>query len=444
MTEDLRVRESVQPTQRSAARAWLVTVMLVLLALVNWGDKAVLGLVAVPLMKDLGIGPAEYGLLASSLYFLFSASAVTAGFLANRIATKWLLFGMVVIWSICQFSIWLAPTFAMVLASRILLGFGEGPSAGLSFHAAAKWFRDEERNVPIALQNVGAFGGIAVAAPGVTYVATTWGWHWAFFAVGIAGIVWLVAWLFIGKEGPYSASPKSAESAAAADSVLVGSFRAPYGKLMLSRTFIGCCCVSLAAYWALAIVSAWLPTYLQIARGYSPASAAQIVMGVSLSAIVFLVTEAFATNILMKRGVGTRVARGVMAAGSTAVAGVFILLGTFATAGTLQIVLLCIGFGLGLVTFTTGAVMISEFVPVLQRGAVLGIYVAIITSAGIFAPTIFGGIVQAQGSTEAGYQMALTVSGVVVIVGGLIGLVLIDPKRDANRIFKLMRPTVSA
>ena len=162
--------------------------MLVLLALVNWGDKAVLGLVAVPLMKDLGIGPAEYGLLASSLYFLFSASAVTAGFLANRIATKWLLFGMVVIWSICQFSIWLAPTFAMVLISRILLGFGEGPSAGLSFHAAAKWFRDEERNMPIALQNVGAFGGIAVAAPGVTYVATTWGWHWAFFAVGVAEI----------------------------------------------------------------------------------------------------------------------------------------------------------------------------------------------------------------------------------------------------------------
>ncbi|GAC1369645.1 MAG: hypothetical protein NVSMB43_04430 [Pseudarthrobacter sp.] len=61
----------------------------------------------------------------------------------------------------------------------------------------------------MALQNVGAFGGIAVAAPGVTYVASEWGWQWAFFAVGAAGVVWLVAWFFIGKEGPNSVGVNS-------------------------------------------------------------------------------------------------------------------------------------------------------------------------------------------------------------------------------------------
>ena len=151
---------------RSSSRAWLVTTMLILLALVNWMDKAILGLVAVPLMSDLGIGPGEYGTLASAIYFLFSLSAVCAGFLANRMTTKWLLFWMVAIWSVCQFATWLAPTFAIILIMRVLLGLGEGPSAGRSFHAGAKRFRDHERNIPIALQNIGAFGGLAVA-PGL-------------------------------------------------------------------------------------------------------------------------------------------------------------------------------------------------------------------------------------------------------------------------------------
>ncbi|MET0977789.1 MAG: MFS transporter, partial [Paeniglutamicibacter terrestris] len=212
------------------------------------------------------------------------------------------------------------------------------------------------------------------------------------------------------------------------------AIRVPYRRILLSRSFIGVCSVGLAAYCALAVMSAWLPTYLQKAHGYAPMNAAQIIMAISLSAIVFLITEATATNLLMKRGVGTRVARGFMAAGSTLVAGLFIILVNFTAVGTLQVVVLCIGFGLGLVTFTTGAVMISEFVPVLQRGAVLGLYVAIITSAGVFAPAIFGWIVAAQGTPAAGYGAALTVTGVVVVVGGILGLAFIDPPREATRI----------
>ncbi|MFB7575939.1 MFS transporter [Streptomyces sp. NPDC056165] len=409
--------------------------MLVLLALVNWADKAVLGLVAVPLMADLGIGPGKYGMLASAIYFLFSLSAVGAGFLANSRSVKWLLLGMVALWSVCQFSIWLAPTFGVILISRILLGLGEGPSAGLSFHAAGKWFRDHERNVPVALQNVGSFGGIAVAAPGLTWVISNHDWHWAFFTVGIAGLAWMAIWFFVGKEGPFSGASKAAATESVFDSVA----RVPYRHLLLSRTFIGAAAVGLAAYWALAIVSAWLPAYLRQAQGYTAEHASNIVMSVSLTAILFLVTQAFATQAMMKRGVSTRIARGFMASGSVAIAGVFIMLGESIAPGPAQTVVLCIGFGLGLVTFTTSAVLISEFVPVLQRGAVLGIYVATITLSGVICPSVFGWIVEAAGPDAYGYKMALLVSGALVLSGGLTGLALVNPPREAARIALLLR-----
>lgn len=450
-TLDGVVPTQLPPVEYSKRRAWAVSIMLVLLALVNWADKAVLGLVAVPLMEDLSISPEQYGVLASAIYFLFSASAIAGGFLANRIATRWLLVGIVIIWSLTQFSIWLAPTFAIVLISRIVLGLGEGPSAGLSFHAAAKWFKDDERNLPTALQNVGSFGGIAVAAPLVTLIAMKFNWHWAFFAVGCAGVIWLILWLFVGKEGPYSPGGTSEETEAIVsneaessnDSVDIGlsqtTLRVPYRKIFFSRTFIGTCCVSFAAYWSLAIVSAWLPTFLNITSGYGMTVAANIVAIVSLTAIVFLVGEALLTTWLMKRGTSSRIARGFMASGTTLIAGIFILLSAAIPGGILQIVLTALGFGMGLVSFTTGSVIISEFVPGRQRGAAQGTYVGIITSAGFIAPLVFGSIVGAGATPGAGYFTAFMISGIIVAIGGLLGLLLIHPTKDVERMTRFLR-----
>lgn len=437
--------------ERSAVRAWLVSVMLVLLALVNWADKAVLGLVAVPLMKDLNLSPEQYGLLASAIYFLFSASAIGAGFLANRVATRWLFVGMVVIWSLTQFSIWLAPSFAIILISRIILGLGEGPSAGLSFHAVAKWFKDDDRNIPTALQNVGSFGGIAVAAPVVTYIATNHDWHWAFFAVGVSGVIWLVLWLIIGREGPYSPegtkSQKVESDLEAEKSDGIQLFetnkRVPYRMLFGSRTFIGVCCVSFAAYWALAIVAAWLPTYLNITGGLGMTGSANIVALVSITAIVFLVSEAALTTGLMKRGVSSRVARGFMSAGTTLTAGLFILGSTMVPAGVVQLLMICLGFGMGLVSFTTGSVIISEFVPVLQRGAAQGTYVGIITSAGVIAPMAFGAIVGASHESGSGYATAFVVTGFIVAIGGVLGLLLIHPERELAKVIINLQDEIS-
>jgi len=436
MSVQVQAPSSDPEIERSKLRAWLVSVMLVFLMLVNWADKAVLGLVAVPLMEDLGISNSEYGLLSSAIYFLFSASAVGAGFIANRRSVKWMLFIMVALWSLTQFSIWLAPTFGLILISRIVLGLAEGPSAGLGFHAASKWFRDHERNLPTAIQNVGSFSGIAIAAPALTWIITRYSWHWAFFAVAVVGLVWMVLWYFIGKDGPYDGSSKET---GADVSVFEGGARVAYRHLLLSKTFVGTVCIGLAAYWALAIVSAWLPSYLRVANGYSASSAANIVMAISLTAIFFLLTEAFATQRLMNRGVSSRIARGWMAAGSVTIGGVCILITATMASGMAQNIMLCLGFGLGLVTFTTGAVLISEFVPVLQRGAVLGIYVAIITLSGIVSPTVFGAIIDLYGSdASGGYRAAFVVSGALILVCGIVGFCLINPPREAVRIAAML------
>ncbi|ALG83229.1 hypothetical protein [Gordonia phthalatica] len=65
--------------------------MLLLFMLINFGDKAILGLAAKPLIADLGLTAEQYGLLSSGFFALFSISAIVVGFVANRVRSKVLL-----------------------------------------------------------------------------------------------------------------------------------------------------------------------------------------------------------------------------------------------------------------------------------------------------------------------------------------------------------------
>src|SRR5579871_2362420 len=84
-------------------RAWIVVALLFFYSIINFFDKLVLGLAAVPIMKELQLTPAQYGLVASSFYWLYAASGVVVGlFFVNRIKSKRLLMILVAIWSIAQ------------------------------------------------------------------------------------------------------------------------------------------------------------------------------------------------------------------------------------------------------------------------------------------------------------------------------------------------------
>src|ERR1700761_3718396 len=90
---------AAQPTPKGA---WGITFLLFLYMLVNFADKIVVGLAGVPIMADLKLEPEQFGWLGSAFFFLFSLSAVAVGFLANRVATRWVLLALALIWALAQ------------------------------------------------------------------------------------------------------------------------------------------------------------------------------------------------------------------------------------------------------------------------------------------------------------------------------------------------------
>ena len=248
--------DSAQPPKE----AWLIVVLLFLFMLVNFADKAVIGIAAVPIMNELQLSPRQFGLLGSSFYLLFAVSAVVTGFIVNRIQTRWALLVMGLVWALTQFPMIGTVGFATITACRIALGAGEGPAYPVALHSTYKWFPNELRTLPTAIIAQGAGIGIMLALPLLNWVIVHYSWHWAFGVLGIAGLAWSAAWAALGREGPLTA-------AAAADAE-PRSARIAYAELLLSPTIVATWCASFGAQWGLSQALSWQGAFLIKGLGF--------------------------------------------------------------------------------------------------------------------------------------------------------------------------------
>lgn len=411
--------------ERVDKRRWLIVALLFSFMLINFADKAVLGLSAAPIIAELNLTHAQFGQVGSSFFLFFSISAVLVGFLVNRVSSKWTLTGMGLIWAIAQLPMMLMSGLPLLLLNRVVLGAGEGPAFPVALHALYKWFPDERRPLPTSIVSLGGAVGSGIAAPAITYVILTQSWHAAFGVLGFIGLAWVLVWFAVGREGPLTTSaPAGADPRA---------FRLPYLRLLTCRTVIGTVISGFSAYWLLTLAVVWLPSYLNKGAGYSPTQVGWIVTLPALFQILAIPAISSFSERLKRRGVSSRLSRGAACAGSVLVAGAMIFLLPFARGEVLPILCTAVGFGIGSITFILGPVIVSEVTPVAQRGAVLGINGAVATLAGVFAPAVMGNIVDVGANATEGFRTGFVIAGALVMVGALIGLVLIHPEADARR-----------
>ncbi|MGA9955473.1 MAG: MFS transporter [Bradyrhizobium sp.] len=417
---------TAQPTPKGA---WRIAFLLFLFMLLNFADKIVVGLAGVPIMTDLKLEPDQFGLLGSSFFFLFSISAIAIGFLANRIAARWVLLTLALIWALAQFPMVNNIGFTTLLICRVILGAGEGPAAAVAAHAIYKWFPDEKRTLPTAVLSQGSAFGIIIAVPALNWLIVNYNWHYAFGALGVAGLIWAVAWLALGQEGPLVPA-----SVAAAEEQ-----RIPYFQLLTSRTFIGCCAASFGAYWALSLGFTWFTPFIVKALGFSQQQAGLISILPWIFGSVVVLTTGWISQVLMARGFSTRGARGVLGTIPLIAGGIILAFVPYVDGARLQIALLVAGSGLSGSIYVVCAPMISEFTPVSQRSAVISIYGAIYTLAGILAPSVTGNLIQNASGLFEGYMAGFTINAVILVVSGLLGLLLLWPNTERERLLGAVR-----
>jgi MFS family permease len=409
----------------SPARAWSIALMLALMMLVNFLDKVVLGLVSVPMMRELHLSSTEFGVIGGSLNWLFSISAVLGGLVANRASTKWLLLMMAAAWALLQLPMLVATSIWGVIACRVLLGASEGPASPVAVHALYKWFPDEKRNLPVAVLHQGSALGLLVAGLGIPVVSAHWGWRANFFVLAALGALWCFAWLVFGSEGRLITRTHAVHHA-----------RLPYARLLTDRTVLGTFAGHFAANWILAMTLTWIPTWLQLGMGYEAHAAGRMfALFVVITAPVSLGLAALSQR-LLARGVPSRLGRGAFVAASLAVAGV--LIAALALPGLpslAKFVLLTLGSGMTLVMYSIGPAILGEVTPDSQRGGILALSNGFSSLAGLAAPIVTGMLIDETGGSMArGFEEACFACGIVLLACGVLCAFFLDPQRSSARL----------
>lgn len=416
--------KSARASNATPKGAWTVTFLLFLFMLVNFADKIVVGLAGVPIMTDLKLAPEQFGLLGSSFFFLFSISAIVVGFIVNKVPTRWVLLALATVWALAQFPMVGTVSFTTLLICRVVLGAGEGPAFSVAAHAVYKWFPDEKRTLPTAILSQGSAFGVILAVPALNWVIVNHSWHYAFGALGVVGLIWVCAWLALGKEGPL----EDTQALTAAEP------KVPYLQLLTSRTFIGCVAATFGAYWALSLGLTWFTPFIVKGLGFSQSQAGFISILPWVFGATIVILTGWISQVMMAHGYNTRAARGVLGSVPLVIGGLILAIMPHVNGAGLQIALLVVGSGLCGAIYVVCPPMLGEFTPTSQRGAILAIYGALYTLAGIVAPAVMGAMIQRAGSAIDGYMTGFTINAAIMIGSGLLGLLLLWPNTERARL----------
>lgn len=422
-----------QPKARSFRfYKWSAISFLFLLGVINFADKTIIGFAAVPIMKDLGLSHEQFGLVGSAFFWFFSISALVVGRLSDRFRTKTLLAGMASVWSIMQFVTVFIGTLPQLVATRVILGASEGPSYNLSMHATAKWLPQSQRGFGFSLVTIGSALGPALAAPIILYFIFNFGWRSAFILLGVVGAIWVAAWLKFSKDSPESVGMESPEGATPAGRKKKSIAWRHLMPAIFSRDFILVALSGFTSYWGLAMLIVWVPSYLEEVRHITHGQA-QIYESLPwlAGAIASLVICAFADSVF-RRTQSSRKSRvyimGVVGIISAVCWYLFV-----AVPGTgMAVVFLVLAAALGSPGYPLGNAIVSDMVLPEHRGTMLGVLLAVATSAGLIAPAVSGALIQAGGTMSAGYMHAFALMAGINLVTTVLFLIGVRPPKPGT------------
>jgi MFS family permease len=415
----------VQGGPANGARAWSIAVLLFFFSMVNFADKLVIGLAAVPLIKEFGLTPAQFGKVGSSFFLLYAISGTIVGlFIVRRSSPKWLLVALVTIWTLAQLPVIFGGSIAMLFASRILLGVGEGPATPSGYHALYGWFTSDKRNLPGSVQLAGVGMGFLVGSPVLTAIIAAYGWRAGFVACAAFGLVWMIAWIAFGADGPLIGHDETTGDAG----------RVSWTTFCADRTVVGSFMVATCAYWLVGLSVTWLAPYLQMGLGYTARDTGWLVSVILGAQIPLQLGIAWISDRLLHAGITSRVARGVVLGACAIAAGLALTAATFVDVAPLKILLLSLGFTLPSLTFIIGPAIVGEIAPAQQRGNALLVIYSMMTVSALASPAVTGWVVQQAGSAPlVGYTHALWLTGAILVFGGLWAIATLDPERTRAR-----------
>jgi ACS family hexuronate transporter-like MFS transporter len=242
--------------------AWALCWLMFFATALSFLDRQVLSVLAPSLMKELGMDNTDYANVVAAFTFSYMVMFTAGGWLVDRLGTRRGLALCIAVWSAASGAHGFAMSALGLGVARLFLGLGEGGCFPASTKGACEWFPAAQRALAIGIANGGSAFGAVLAPPMTVWLANRFGWRGAFFATGIMGATWVVAW-WIATSGRDSVAVQQPSRPEAATSQV--PWRALLGDPRVWRILAGRFFFDPVFYFYMF----WIPKYLSDERGFS-------------------------------------------------------------------------------------------------------------------------------------------------------------------------------
>jgi MFS transporter, ACS family, hexuronate transporter len=295
---------------------WRIAVLVSAAIAISYLDRQTLPVAVLAISRDIPLTNAQFSALQSAFLFAYALMYAGGGKLVDSLGTRRGFTVIMLFWSLACASHGLATGFTMLVASRFLLGMGEGGGFPAATRAVAEWFPTKDRATAMGIINAGTAVGAVVAPPFIAAILAYSSWRWIFVITGAMGLLWVAWWLWsyrapsVTFDETIGNPPPDAAAGSATGLPWIQLFRIRETWGLVVAKFLS------DAAWFFYLF--WLPKYLYDARGFDIKAVGTFAWMPSAAAGVgCLLGGGFSSYLLRRRfslGVARKVALGISAA----------------------------------------------------------------------------------------------------------------------------------
>jgi ACS family hexuronate transporter-like MFS transporter len=172
--------------------------------ILNYGDRAAVGVAAPLIIAEFGFSKGTMGLILSAFALTYAPAAFLGGWAADKYGPRKTMTVAVAWWSLFTAATALCFNFASFIVQRLMFGLGEGPQGSTTARTMANWFPQREYATAVGLSFAFNPLGAAIGIPVVTWMLVLFNdeWRWPFVVLGVVGVLIALLWYAVVRDRP--------------------------------------------------------------------------------------------------------------------------------------------------------------------------------------------------------------------------------------------------
>ena len=260
-------------------------VVLFSIHMLDYLDRNILTSLQPQIRADIpGLTNERWGLLATIFLVSYSVFSPVTGWLGDRYRRTWLLAAGIGVWSLATLGSGLARDYGHLALARSILGIGEATYGVIAPTILIDLFRRDQRSRLMSAFYLAMPLGAALGIMLGPMIARRYGWHTAFFVVGVPGLV--AAFLVFFLPEPVRGATEGVDPERLKEHEEAGARREDYVDLMVNSSYTYAVFGMSAYTFAIGGMLVWVPPYLFNTRMFDQERASQALAGVTFAAAV--------------------------------------------------------------------------------------------------------------------------------------------------------------